>query len=421
MFQILKDSHFGALAAAAILAATLFAPMAPAAAHEGHDHDAPQATGGPAAPRIAVHSEAYELVGILKGDQLVIYLDRFGSNEPVTAATIAVTIGDAADAVNAEPKPDGTYVLSSPRFRTPGSMELIFAVTAESGDDLLIGTLIVPAAVSSVTASSASRFTTALSPTQQMVLLGLATLGLGMCGVYLLRRRRFLPGAATALAAIGALVLLVGAARGHEGDDHAKDKPAPATTVVFDSPRRLPDGSVFIPKPTQRLLEVRTKLLASDTARRAVHLIGRVIADPNRTSLVQSINGGRVIAPEAGLPRMGQVVKKGDLLAEIEPSFPLADRTTIAEKVGEVEQLIAVAESKLRRARLLAEKQVIAQSQVIDAEIELDGLRRRRDALRATRAEPEALRAPTSGVIAAARVVPGQVVQAQDIVFQIVD
>ena len=37
------------------------------------------------------------------------------------------------------------------------------------------------------------------------------------------------------------------------------------------------------------------------------------------------------------------------------------------------------------------------------------------------RVEPEALRAPTSGVIAAARVVPGQVVQAQDVLFQIVD
>jgi len=402
--------------------------MTPSSAHEGHDHDAPQATGGPAAPRIAVHSEAYELVGILKGDQLVIYLDRFGSNEPITAATIAVTIGNAADAVNAEAKPDGTYVLTSPRFRAAGSVELIFAVTAESGDDLLIGTLLVPQAAAGVSALSSSVvapwrawLASALSQTQQMIVLGLVTLGLGLCSAYLLRQRRFLPGTATTLAAIGALALLAGSARGHEGDDHVKDKPTPGSTAVFDSPRRLPDGSVFIPKPTQRLLEVRTKQLASDTARRAVHLIGRVIADPNRTSLVQSINGGRVIAPEAGLPRMGQVVKKGDLLAEIEPTFPIADRTTIAEKVGEVEQLIAIAETKLRRARVLAEKLVVAQSQVVDAEVELDGLRRRRDALRATRAEPEALRAQTSGVVAAARVVPGQVVQAQDIVFQIVD
>ena len=404
--------------------------MARPAAHEGHDHGPPQAaTGGSAAPRIAVHSEAYELVGILKGDQLVIYLDRFASNEPVTAATVAVTIGDAADAVNAQARPDGTYVLTSPRLRTAGPVELIFAITGESGDDLLIGTLLVPQAVGGAPAPGSSTsdpwrawLANALSQTQRMIVLGLATFGFGACGAYLLRKRRFLPGAATTLAAIGALVLLVGTARGHEDHDHAKDKPAAGCRPrVFDSPRRLPDGSVFIPKPTQRLLEVRTKQLAPDTARRAVHLIGRVIADPNRTSLVQSINGGRVIAPEGGLPRIGQAVKKGDLLAQIEPSFPLADRTTIAERVGEVEQLIAVAESKLRRAKLLAEKQVVAQSQVIDAEIELDGLRRRREALHATRAEPEALRAPTSGVIAAARVVPGQVVQAQDILFQIVD
>ena len=416
------------MAFAAILAATLLVPMTRPSAHEGHDHGPPQAATGPAAPRITVHSETYELVGILKGDQLVIYLDRFASNEPVTAATVAVTIGDAADAVHAEPKPDGTYVLTLPRLRTAGSVELVFSITAENGDDLLIGTLVVPQAAGGVSALSGSAsspwrawLTSALSQTQQTIVLGLATLGFGLCGAYLLRKRRFLPGAATALAAIGALALLVGTARGHEDHDHTKDKPAAGSTTVFDSPRRLPDGSVFMPKPTQRLLEVRTEQLASDTARRAVHLIGRVIADPNRTSLVQSINGGRVIAPEAGLARMGQAVKKGDLLAQIEPSFPLADRTTIAERVGEVEQLIAVAELRLRRAKLLVEKQVVAQSQLIDAEIELDGLRRRREALHATRAEPEALRAQTSGVIAAARVVPGQVVQAQDIVFQIVD
>ena len=62
-----------------------------------------------------------------------------------------------------------------------------------------------------------------------------------------------------------------------------------------------------------------------------------------------------------------------------------------------------------------------AQSQLVDAEAELEGLRKRRQVLREIRVEPEVLRAPTSGVIAAARVVPGQVVQAQDVLFQIVD
>jgi cobalt-zinc-cadmium efflux system membrane fusion protein len=114
-------------------------------------------------------------------------------------------------------------------------------------------------------------------------------------------------------------------------------------------------------------------------------------------------------------------VKKGDLLARIEPTLPQADRTTILEKLGEVEQMVALAEARLRRTRILVDKQVAPQSQLIDAEAEIEGLRRRRQVLLEIRVEPEALRAPTSGVIASARVVPGQVVQAQDVLFQIVD
>jgi cobalt-zinc-cadmium efflux system membrane fusion protein len=201
----------------------------------------------------------------------------------------------------------------------------------------------------------------------------------------------------------------------------ARPASAQANAPAIDSPRRLPDGHVFVPKPTQRLLDVRTEPLAPQSAQRAVSLIGRVIADPNSTSLVQSINGGRVMAPDAGLPRIGQLVKKGDLLARIEPTLPQADRTTIMEKLGEVEQLISVAEARLRRIRALVEKLVAPQSQLVDAEIELEGLRKRRQVLLEIRVEPEALRAPTSGVIASAKVVPGQVVQAQDVLFQIVD
>ena len=61
------------------------------------------------------------------------------------------------------------------------------------------------------------------------------------------------------------------------------------------------------------------------------------------------------------------------------------------------------------------------QSQVIDAETELEGLFRRRDVLRETRVAPEILRAPIDGVVALSRVVSGQFVQAEDILFQIID
>ena len=128
-----------------------------------------------------------------------------------------------------------------------------------------------------------------------------------------------------------------------------------------------------------------------------------------------------MIAPEQGLPRLGQPVAKGDVLAMIEHAIPAADRTTISERMGEIEQLIAIVEARLARLRPLAERGVTPQSQIIDGETELAGLKRRREAIRETRIAPEVLRAPIDGVIAASRVVAGQVVQAQDLLFQIID
>ena len=368
--RALAGSRLPILGAAAGLLAALLLPIMPVAlAHEGHDHGPSAAATGPIAPRVSAQSDSFQLVGILRGDRLVIYLDRFATNEPVTTADIAVTIGDAAEPVNAEWAAEGTYALTSPRFKTAGAIELVFSITGDAGEDLLAGTLTVP------------------------------------------QNGAAAPGASGWLAWLSSLF----------GGSSTANTAAPADAPAVDSPRRLPDGHVLVPKPTQRLLDVRTEQLSPQSAQRSVSLIGRVIADPNRTSLVQSINGGRVIAPDAGLPRIGQKVKKGDLLARIEPTLPQADRTTILEKLGEVEQLIAVAEARLRRTRILVEKKVAPESQLVDAEAEMEGLRKRRQVLLEIRVEPEALRAQTSGVIATARAVPGQVVQAQDVLFRIVD
>ena len=79
-------------------------------AHEGHDHGdaAPSAVGASMRPRVALQSERYELVAILDGERLTIYLDRFEDNSPVTDASITVTIDD--EAVAAEPTADNTFV-----------------------------------------------------------------------------------------------------------------------------------------------------------------------------------------------------------------------------------------------------------------------------------------------------------------------
>jgi RND family efflux transporter MFP subunit len=401
---------------------------ATAVAHEGHDHGAPP----PAAvtignPRVTAQSDAYELVGVLRGDRLGIFLDRFASNQPVTDARMAVTIGGDEE-VQAEAAADGTYTVTSPKFAGEGPLELIFAVTAPGGDDLLIGTLQLPAkAVAAAPAPGRASPLQVLQNTPTVRLGGIevatpyviagVALALGfLLGLAARSRRRLVPVAGLALVV---LAVSTAYAFAHEGHDHGAD--AKAVLPAGDTPRRLPDGTVFVPKPSQRLLNVRTTTTKPEEAQKAVSLIGRVIADPNRSGLVQSINGGRIIAPETGLPRLGQAVRKGDVLALVEQAVPQADRTTLSERVGEIEQEIAVAETKLKRVRQLSDRGVAPPSQVTDAEIELEGLRRRREIVRQTRIESEVLRAPIDGTIAAARVVPGQVVASQDVVFQIVD
>ena len=65
----------------------------------GHDHgdSAPQ-TLGSSSPRFVAESEDLELVGIVNGKKITLYLDRFQSNTPVKDAVIEIDIeADAKD------------------------------------------------------------------------------------------------------------------------------------------------------------------------------------------------------------------------------------------------------------------------------------------------------------------------------------
>jgi membrane fusion protein, heavy metal efflux system len=415
--------------AALCCVASVILSLSAAFAHEGHEHDdATRSALAPSTyPRITAHSELYELVGIVRGERLSIYLDRFATNESVSDAKVKVAVGDA-EPVDAEPTENGIYTIPFPRLARTGSVEVVFSVTAASGDDLLVGSLTVPSNTepSDTGASSIGALSLWIAsiagPIRHPIVLILITFGLGVAFGHLHRSGRFAAAMATGAAAVGVLVILAVVALGDNDHDHSSSAARTTTAAgMSDAPRRLPDGTAFVAKPTQRLLEVRSTPAKPETVRPAANLIGRVIGDPNRTSVVQSIHGGRVAPLEGGIPRIGQSVSKGDVLVQVDPHLPLADRTTISEKVGEIEQLIAVAETKLRRLRPLAEGNAVPRSQVMDIEAELAGLRLRREAIRNTRAEPELLRAPTDGVIAVAKVVPGQVVQPQDMLFQVVD
>ncbi|MDA9543771.1 hypothetical protein ACM43_04240 [Bradyrhizobium sp. CCBAU 45321] len=386
--------------------------------HEGHDHGDAEKTAvvSSAYPRIAARSELYEVVGILKDGRLSVFIDDAATNEPVSDAALQATIGDSAP-IEALSQENGVYTAPIPNGTPSGSVEVIFSINASRGNDLLVNSFIPRAEARPAEQKHAPGWL--LSNRAAIGASVLAALGFGGLFAYWKRRGRFMAASMSAVLA-GALVILASVMFG-EGRTNATQPNPPDVPALSDAPRRLQDGTVFAAKPTQRLLEVRTAAAEPQTIHPAVTLIGRVMADPNRSSIVQSIYGGRVVPGDDGIPRIGQTVRKGDLLLRIEPHLPIADRTTILEKVGEIEQLMAITDNKLRRLRPLAERGAVPQGQVNDLESELEGLRARRETVRNSRTGFEELRASTDGIITSAKVAPGQVIQPQDVLFQIAD
>jgi hypothetical protein len=127
------------LLAALAVAALLLAP-GPLSAGEGHDHgDATPTAAGDALPRFTAVSETFELVGVLNGKQITLYLDRYADNSPVRDAQIELEIGGAK--FKAEKHGDDEYEVMLAEAPKPGVLPVTVTVTAGSEADLLAGEL----------------------------------------------------------------------------------------------------------------------------------------------------------------------------------------------------------------------------------------------------------------------------------------
>jgi hypothetical protein len=190
-----KFTPFGAVRPGVfILAALLCLPASLGVAHEGHDlAPSSMAPNAPGHPRLAASSEVYELVAILEGERLTIYLDRFDDNAPVTDAAITVTIDD--ETVVADAAADGSYAVASKRFGSSGLVELVFDVRRPGADDLLIGKMSLRNAASAgdpseLTASPVQWWSYLRHGAEDHLILMSLILLLGLALGQVLRRRR---------------------------------------------------------------------------------------------------------------------------------------------------------------------------------------------------------------------------------------
>ncbi|WP_188261324.1 efflux RND transporter periplasmic adaptor subunit [Azospirillum tabaci] len=431
------------LFAAAAVAASVAAPVAfPALAHEGHAHggEEPKPVIAMAAPTLETSSSDLELVAVVQGKHLLVYLDRFATNEPVNGAAVEVTADGEAVTASPVPGENGVYRLEAGWLSKPGAHDLTVSITAADASDLLIGTLEIPAtaAVASVTGNG-NGVADVLGRVRQDsgLLLGAAMVFLlgVLTTVALTQRGRSRTVAGAALIGLG-LLLASGAAFAHGDEDHSQDNKdkapaaavaptaattaAMATTGVSESPRRLPDGSLYVPKPSQRLLSVRTTVAKPQEAAQTVQLIGQIVADPNGGGHVQATQTGRIEPGDKGLPYVGQRVAAGQILAYIAPAVTSVERGGLQQQIASVEQEIVIAQSRVERLRKLVGS--VPQRDIDEAEATLKGLQRQRAALSPALTTKEALKAPISGVVTANNVKVGQVVEGRDqVLFEIVD
>lgn len=199
------------------------------------------------------------------------------------------------------------------------------------------------------------------------------------------------------------------------GHDHGDAPPAP----TGNGPSRQPDGSVFLPKPAQRQLGVRTLVAATGQHAKAFELAGTVVMDPNTGGKVQAVLAGRLEAGPKGLPGVGQAVRKGEVLAYVVPTAGAIERSNQLAQQAELRAARDLAARRVARLQELAD--TVPRKDIEAAESELHSLTQRLGAVGAGLATRDALVAPVSGVIASANAVAGQVVDARELVFEVVD
>ncbi len=158
--------------------------------------------------------------------------------------------------------------------------------------------------------------------------------------------KRLLP-SLPGLAVLAACLLLSAPLYAGPGHDHDE----PTAAAPSNAPKRLPDGSVFLPKPAQRQLDVRTVRVQREALPRTAELAGRVMMDPNAGGRVQSSIPGRLEAGPKGLPGIGQSVRKGEVLAYVMPTSGSIERSNQVAQLADLRSAKSLAERRPRSGR----------------------------------------------------------------------
>jgi cobalt-zinc-cadmium efflux system membrane fusion protein len=376
--------------------------IAPAVfAHGGEDHGAPAAKSAPITRESGFAGEGANFQAVLVLDEkggALIYLADIDSNAPIEKAEIEAEIGGATIKTTPTTTP-GVYALAWKAGRDPIDVALV--VLADGRDDLLLISNIhtlPPMAKAGNPADDVAHWT----HWSGGIAIGLAMALLG----YFFSRR-------SAKAAVILLAFYSSQVLAHGGEDHG----APATSAT---PPPVLGATITMPKATQFLLGIRTAKIEPKETAETTRAVGRVIPDPGFYARVQASQPARVLGdPEFPLPIPGQRVKRGQILAVLEPVISTLERGDKRAAITRLDGDIALQERDLARQTALGD--IVAVKTVENIRIRLDQLRRERNQIAGTSLGRDYAVAPVDGVVTDVHIVPGEVVTSDKAMVEILD
>ncbi len=421
-----------------------------AGAHEGHDHDKPAPLALPIAPRVVAVTPDFELVGVASGrGRLTVFLHTFATNEPVSGARLVLSADDKT--VEAKAEGDGVFSVVAPWIGAGDNLDLVFTLTLADGtQDLLTGSLQQVDAQTAAPQSLKSAWQlSGLMGNRDTLLAAAGGLAAGILLTLLLGGRSRHRGVAPEMAperdavatdplrksddaeitplrrssgviAIAAFVVLASQTGiGKAADATVAALPSVPSTMATDLAQRTPDGTLFLPKATQHLLSIRTALTTEAKAPLSTELTGTIVPGPGHFGRVQPGVPGRIEAAPGGLAYVGRHVTKGELLAYVQMYIEAADKANIESLIAETEERIKKNATILSRFEALPGS--VPQVRVDEVRGELEALRRKRAELVPSVVRREAVVAPIGGVVSLSNATIGQIVDARDVLFEIVD
>jgi hypothetical protein len=182
---------------------------------------------------------------------------------------------------------------------------------------------------------------------------------------------------------------------------------------------RLPDGSVIVPKLAQRRMTIRTVMGHEAEHEQTVELNGQVAIDPNAGGRIQAAHGGRVEPGPRGFPVIGQTIKRGEVMAHVRHHAAPYEIGNQQAQLADLRANRSLAEKRVKRLEAL--QGTVPQKEIDAAFAELASFSQREQAIATSLNASEAIVSPSTGVVASASVLAGQVVDSKDVLFEVID